>query len=97
MDLEKIKKRLNKASKGPWFVSKKGSKILVGELSTPEKKYYTQAEDYCIVDKNKEEILGTSEWLRVSKQDLVFMANARQDIEDLILEVERLASLITNQ
>lgn len=56
----------------------------------PGEPYFSKAEDDCILGPNDEEVLGVSEWIRVKSADLEFMANARQDIEDLLKEIEKM-------
>ena len=90
LQIEAIKIRLEKASNGPWIAAKGGSKILDSSLSNLDAPFYSLAEDYCILDFNQNEIIGSSEWMRVKWDNLDFMAHARQDIEYLLLEIDKL-------
>ena len=90
MKIKEIEKRLNKASKGPWQVAKGGDKVYHPDVLIDNKPYFTNAEDVCILDYEKKEIICSSEWMRVKQEDLKFMAHARQDIEDLLNEIYKL-------
>jgi len=95
MRLAAIEKRLNKTTKpAPWKAVKGGTRVFVPELSSPDKPYYSSATDDGIIDSNEEEVLGTSEWLRVEWADLSFMAEARSDIEFLLAELKRVQGII---
>lgn len=90
MDIEAIKRRLDAAHRGPWKAAKSGSPVLNERLSTHGSQYFSEAEDDCILGPDGEEVIGCSEWMRVDWADLEFMAHARQDIADLLSEIERL-------
>lgn len=95
MRLDEIRERLNKTTKsGPWKAVKCGSPVLKPDLSKPGNPYYSRAEDDCILDKNDEEVLGCSEWMRVEWNDLEFMARAKSDIEFLVVEFEKLLMIL---
>lgn len=93
MDIDAIKSRLAATHKGPWRVAEAGAEVLQLGFEQAEPCFDT-AEDDCIVGPDGEEVLGCSEWLRVEREDLEFMAHARQDIEDLVGEVERLSARV---
>lgn len=89
IDLLAIKERLRRATYGPWRAADGGAECFSGdESANSATRFY--AEDDCILTYDKREVLGCSEWMRVKRDDLEFMAHARQDIEMLIAEVERL-------
>lgn len=88
--IEAIKRRLEAAHKGPWRAVRAGSKVITNFSLSPDKQWVSYAEDDCIIGPDGEEVLGSSEWIRVEWDDLEFMAHARQDVFDLLTEVERL-------
>lgn len=89
--LKDIKYRLNKTTvKGKWWVINPNDPILIPELSKKDEPYYSHAEDHTIVGNDGREVLGTSEWLRCDIENLVFMANAKKDIEYLLNYIEKL-------
>ena len=91
MDIDAIKARMAAASTGPWRAAKSGTAVLQPDIKTADgMPYFSKAEDDCILGPDGAEILGCSEWIRVDYSDLEFMAHARQDIQDLLDELERL-------
>lgn len=90
MDIEAIKRRLESTHPGPWQAAKSGAPVLQRNLSKPGAPYFSGAEDDCILGPDGEEVIGCSEWMRVCWADLEFMAHARQDIADLLVEIDRL-------
>ncbi|MDH3325879.1 MAG: hypothetical protein OEM38_04075 [Gammaproteobacteria bacterium] len=87
-----IKGRLSAATHGPWTAEKGGAKVYEPTMSKNEP-YFTKAEDDCILGPDRAEVMGCSEWMRVSWPDLELMANARHDLEILVAEIERLKSI----
>jgi hypothetical protein len=51
-------------------------------------------EDDCIVDKNNVEVLGSSEWLRISEEDREFIVEACNSYYEMKQEIEDLKKLI---
>jgi len=84
--LMEIENRSKAARPGPWKAAKAGTRVLIYH----DKPWYSEAEDDCIIDNNDEEVIGSSEWMRVDWVDLEFMANARADIDFLLAEIKRL-------
>ena len=92
IDIEAIKKRLAEAAPGPWRAAEAGSVVLDYRFMNEKgKPYSSYAEDACILGPDDSEVLGCSEWMRVNLADLEFMAHSRQDIQDLLGEIERLS------
>jgi hypothetical protein len=87
--LSEIKARVAQSTPGPWHPAKAGSKVWDESVD-----YTSEAEDDSILDEKNREILGSSEWIRVKWEDLEFMAHARDDVEKLIAEVERLRAIL---
>jgi hypothetical protein len=90
MDLTKIEQRLKLSTKGPWSVIPAGGAIIGDYLRSDGTEVLHASEDICIVGPDGKEVMGSSEWLRVVPEDINFMANAKQDIQDLLNEIKRL-------
>jgi hypothetical protein len=90
MDLTKIEHRLKASTEGPWSVVQKGGAVVSEHLKADGTRPIYPADDDCIVGPMGEEVLGSSERLRAEPEDLLFMAHAKQDIQDLLNEIKRL-------
>jgi len=83
--LEEIKNRLDAATNGNWvFDSKRDThdNCIYVEGSSDEKYGYI----------SEGGVVGSSEWIWIKDADGEFIANAKQDIEFLLAEIERLKS-----
>ena len=75
----------------PWKAVEAKSEIaytFTNQRTGETKRSETICEDDCIVDANREEVLGCSEWLRVDWEVLVFLANSPEVIKNLIETIE---------
>jgi hypothetical protein len=90
MNLTKIKQRLKLTTKGPWSIIPAGGAVIGKYPRHDGTEALQAAEDICIVGPDGKEVMGGSEWLRVEPEDITFMAHAKQDIQDLLNEIERL-------
>ena len=89
--IKEIKSRLSSVTvKGKWWAVKSNSNVLIPHLCKDNVPYYSQAEDDSILGDDGREVLGCSEWLRCDWKDLEFMAHAKEDIEFLLSEIDRI-------
>ena len=91
LDLDAIENSLKGVTPGPWYVWDYNA-IGMGEptaLATVPQPSKSEIEAEKICPSNVE-VLGSSEWLRISAADLNFIVTARSALPNLLQEVRRL-------
>jgi hypothetical protein len=98
--LAEIKTRLAKATEGEWVYDSKRDThdccIYVKGLE-PTVEYIGDYSYTPNLDLSNGGIVGSSEWTWIKDNDGEFIANAKQDIEFLLAEIDRLKQLIQEQ
>ncbi len=98
--LAEIKTRLAKATEGVWIYDPKRDThdcCIYVEGLEPTVEYIGDYPYTLNLDLSNGGIVGSSEWIWIKDDDANFIVNAKQDIEFLIAEIDRLKQLIQEQ
>lgn len=91
--LKEIESRLVAITSGNWRVVMKGDKY---RFAGPET--FRAEDDYHIVtdaDLPNQEVIGTSEWLRIKPEDAEFIAHAPEDMRYVLCELRKTRSKLS--
>lgn len=91
-ELQAIKERAEKATLGPWKADKCGGGVKTEHPEAQEVSGYWGGSHNGVCNLNDGEYIENSN----DKHDAEFIANARQDIPNLLAEVERLNAIIAD-
>ncbi len=95
--LQDIEKRVNAATKGPWHIWSGGSYVSIGHARPSEVLEKRLGSIHPYRDQQAGRDLGPGNHVYQWHHDYAFIAEARQDVPDLLAEVRRLQALVSAQ